>query len=115
MYKIKIKDDIIWSVAYGDTSILYRQIGEKDEVYFKGSKLEVDKLINALNLVDYINIIQEYEEPLQIASTDEINNGIDNKKYITPKNLSNSLYRNIYIQETEPIKPKEGDLWITIT
>ena len=58
MYNIKIKDNIIWSVAYGDTSILYKQYLNQEAVeYFKGNKLEVDREINALNLIDFINII----------------------------------------------------------
>lgn len=45
----------------------------------------------------------------------DVNDGIDDDKYITSYALSGSLYRRIYEQVDEPTSPIEGDLWIQLT
>lgn len=47
-----------------------------------------------------------------VATSAEVNTGTDNEKFISPSAIGGSIYRRVYIQDTEPTSPKEGDLWI---
>lgn len=52
------------------------------------------------------------KEEITPATSDEINTGSLDNKYVSPQGLDGSLYRRIYIQETEPTDLQDGDIWI---